>query len=122
LNSYKRSSSCIYAFLTLFPAFFKRNLFKRAIPQAVLEFGRPPEMVGRYEELKAPMPLRTTARAVAEVTFLVGYFLLCSAILLRIVVRVDALKVMLFALDFEAALPCLFFLLPRILSAFGAGV
>ena len=92
------------------------------MPHAVLEFGRPPEMVGRYEELYAPMPLRTTARAAAVVTFLVGYFLLCSATLFRIVFRTDSLKVMLRPLDFEAALPFLFFLLPLILSAFGAGV
>ena len=68
------------------------------------------------------MPLRTTARAAAVVTFLVGYFLLCSATLFRIVFRTDSLKVMLCPLDFEAALPFLFFLLPLILSAFGAGV
>lgn len=68
------------------------------------------------------MPLRTTARAVAVVTFLVGYFLLCSETLLRMVLRTDSLNFMLRALDLDAALPFLFFLLPRILSAFGAGV
>jgi hypothetical protein len=38
------------------------------------------------------------------------------------VFRTDSLNLILLALDLDAALPFLFFLLPRILSAFGAGV
>jgi len=92
------------------------------MPHAVRELGAPPEMVGRCEVLYAPMPLRTTALAVAIETFLRGYFALKAATFLRIVSKSDALNEMLRALDLEAALPFLFFLLPLIRSDLGAGV
>jgi hypothetical protein len=92
------------------------------MPHAVRELGAPPEMVGRCEVLYAPMPLRTTAFAVAIETLFRGYLALNAATFLRMVSKSDALNEILRALDLDAALPFLFFLLPLIRSDLGAGV
>jgi hypothetical protein len=111
----------MYAFLTGLPAFFSKNLLSLASPQAVLELGLPPVMVGRCVALYAPIPRRTTFLAVSTVTFLLGYALLWVDTLVLIIMFVITPSVI-GDLDFAVALPFGLTLLPRIRSLFGAGV
>ena len=81
------------------------------MPQAVLELGLPPVIVGRCVALYAPMPRRTTFLAVSTVTFLLGYALLWPATLVLIIILVITPRVM-GDFDFAVALPLTLTLLP----------
>ena len=112
----------MYAALTLPPDFFLRNALSLAIPHAVLLLGAPPEMVGLCVALYAPMPLRTTALAVATLTLFFGFWALNSRTLSFMISLMASLNRIDAPEDLDAALPFLFTLLPLIRYDLGAGV
>ena len=101
--------------------FFRANAWRRAIPHAWRLLGLPPEMVGRWEALYAPIPRRTTLRAVGKLIFFVGLALLYFDKNSFSFLSSAALNLMLEDAEAEA-LPRLLVALPLIRSLLGAGV
>jgi hypothetical protein len=90
--------------------------FKRAKPHCVRA------IPGRCDVLNAPSPRRTTAFAVDTVILFRGFLELYTRTFFLIVSVSEALNVMRFAEALDEAEPLRFFVLPLILSFFGAGV
>lgn len=101
--------------------FFLAKAWRRAMPHAWRELGRPPEIVGLWVELYAPIPLRTTFFAVGKVIFLVGFALLYSFRKAFILFVSPSLNFIEERVEADA-LPRLLVLLPLMRSFFGAGV
>ena len=102
-------------FAVVLRLFLRIKAWSRAIPHPVRD------IPGRCVEEKAPIPRRTTFRAVGNVIFLRGLALLYLATTLRIFSSVVLLNLIALRL-LLVAVPFGFVLLPRILSDGFAGV